>query len=164
MTVDNRYLITESINGNTEAFKMLVEKYKNAVHTQALMITNDAAEAEDIAQETFIKAYDALPGLKDLDAFGGWLKTIAKNFSFRALRRRMNSKVKILDPDDLLNIVPKAETVTDTADDNRSELADAIKNLPECARFSPFSITANASFTHGGTSVNRFGGDTLNAP
>jgi RNA polymerase sigma-70 factor (ECF subfamily) len=50
-------LIAQSLNGDTHAFSELVDRYKNAVYYHCFAIVRDEAAAEDIAQETFVRAY-----------------------------------------------------------------------------------------------------------
>jgi RNA polymerase sigma-70 factor, ECF subfamily len=70
-----------------EEFENLVRSYQNMVFSVAVRITGSHADAEDIAQEVFIKAYDRFSELRQTETIGGWLKTVATNLSINHLNR-----------------------------------------------------------------------------
>jgi RNA polymerase sigma-70 factor, ECF subfamily len=70
-----------------EEFENLVRSYQNMVFSVAVRITGSHADAEDIAQEVFIKAYDRFAELRETETIGGWLKTVATNLSINHLNR-----------------------------------------------------------------------------
>ena len=72
-------LVKRVLAGETEPFRVLVEKYQDAVFGVALSKTGRLADVEEIAQETFLAAFESLPALKDPGSFGNWLYSIARN-------------------------------------------------------------------------------------
>ncbi len=68
--------IDRVLKGDHAAFGILVEKYKRMVYTVALKIMDNAADAEDIAQESFVKAYRQLHTFEGKSKFSTWLYTI----------------------------------------------------------------------------------------
>lgn len=64
-----------------------MRNYQNMVFTTAYRLTANHAEAQDIAQETFLKAYDRFESLRNAPTAGGWLKTVATNLSLNHLSR-----------------------------------------------------------------------------
>lgn len=78
-------------SGNTEAFSFLVEKYKNLVYQLALRMTGNYQDSEDIAQDTFLRAYRALHRYNPAYSFSNWLYQIALNI----IRDRMRKKKKL---------------------------------------------------------------------
>ncbi len=82
------WLIAECIAGNEAAIEMLVHQYETGVFRLALSIVGDAAEANEITQETFIAALGALPAYQEKQSFKAWLYTIALNHSRSHLRKR----------------------------------------------------------------------------
>lgn len=64
-----------------------MRNYQNMVFSTAMRLTGDAAQAEDVAQEVFIRAYDHFAALHDNPSAGGWLKTVATNLSLNHLAR-----------------------------------------------------------------------------
>lgn len=68
------------------AFRRLVRQYGAVVHTVSYRLLKDWARAEDVMQETFMKAYDTIETLQDPSRLGAWLKSIAWNKSLDILR------------------------------------------------------------------------------
>lgn len=74
--------------GDRAEFAKLVEAYSNQIYRLALKILNDPQDAEDVLQETFIKALRALPGFEGRSKLSTWLYRIAVNEALMAVRRR----------------------------------------------------------------------------
>ena len=72
---------------DTGEFEAFMRNYQNMVFSTAFRLTANHAEAQDIAQETFLKAYERFDGLRENPAAGGWLKTVATNLSLNHLSR-----------------------------------------------------------------------------
>jgi RNA polymerase sigma-70 factor (ECF subfamily) len=70
------------------AFTVLVERYKDAVQNLAYRMLSNAAEAEDVTQETFVRAYTQLATYKPAHKFSTWLLSIASHLAIDQLRRR----------------------------------------------------------------------------
>jgi RNA polymerase sigma-70 factor (ECF subfamily) len=68
------------------AFRRLVRQYGEVVHTVSYRLLKDRARAEDVMQETFMKAYDTIDTLHDPKRLGAWLRSIAWNKSIDILR------------------------------------------------------------------------------
>lgn len=64
-----------------------MQKYQNMVFSTAMRLVANTAEAEDIAQEVFLKAFQRFAELRDSPTSGGWLKTVATNLSLNHLSR-----------------------------------------------------------------------------
>ena len=78
MTNKNDQLnINKVINGNSNAFANLVDNYKNMVFSLAFKMTKNREEAEEVSQDTFIKAYKNLKNFKGDSKFSTWLYRIA---------------------------------------------------------------------------------------
>ncbi|MGA2863152.1 MAG: sigma-70 family RNA polymerase sigma factor [Verrucomicrobiota bacterium] len=73
----------------TEAqqFEMFVQNYQNMVFSTATRLLANQTEAEDIAQEVFLRAYERFAELRDSPTAGGWLKKVATNLSLNHLSR-----------------------------------------------------------------------------
>jgi RNA polymerase sigma-70 factor (ECF subfamily) len=84
---DNIY-IKRVLEGDRDAFAYLVDKYKSMVFTLALRITGDREEAEEIAQDTFIKAYQSLSSFKGKAKFSSWLYRIVYNTGISHIRKQ----------------------------------------------------------------------------
>lgn len=80
-------LAVEARNGSQEAFRELVERFERPVFGLIVRIVRRAEEAEDLAQETFLKAHRALARFDPSRKFSSWLFKIAHNTALDALRR-----------------------------------------------------------------------------
>ena len=87
----DQLLVERVQSGDKHAFELLVAKYQRKLMRLVLRFVRDQAEAEDVVQETFIKAYRALPHFRGESAFYTWLYRIgvntAKNYLIAQTRR-----------------------------------------------------------------------------
>lgn len=81
-------LAVAAAQGSADAFRRIVERHQDAVYRLVLRMVRDPALAEDIAQETFLKAYRALPGYDPRWKLSSWLLKIAHNATIDHLRRQ----------------------------------------------------------------------------
>jgi len=88
MTSDEQ-LIRATLGGDMAAFGKIVERYWNMVVGLAISKIGEPAEAEDIAQESFMKAYSQLYSLQQPSRFAGWLSKIAVQQCSNTIRRRI---------------------------------------------------------------------------
>jgi RNA polymerase sigma-70 factor (ECF subfamily) len=80
--------VAQARGGDSEAFRVLVERHSRAVYQLAYRVTGNAQDAEDVVQETFLKAYRQLGRFESRSSFGTWLHRIAMNCSVDLLRSR----------------------------------------------------------------------------
>jgi RNA polymerase sigma-70 factor (ECF subfamily) len=85
---DDQTLIKEALEGNQKAFKLLMERHKNAVQHIILKLVHNYDESLDLVQETFVKAFGSLATYKTKYRFTTWLYRIAANCSIDHLRRK----------------------------------------------------------------------------
>lgn len=88
---DDTELVRKATDGNKEAYRALVEKYQQRVFGIALEVVKSKEDAEDIAQEVFVKAYLSLSEFKGQSSFYTWLYRIAYNMAVD-FRRRMQRR------------------------------------------------------------------------
>lgn len=72
---------------DAQKFEAFLHNYQNMVFSTAMRLTANPAEAEDITQEVFLRAYERFEQLQDSPTVGGWLKTVATNLSLNHLSR-----------------------------------------------------------------------------
>jgi RNA polymerase sigma-70 factor, ECF subfamily len=82
----------EARQGNQRAFGALVERHSRSVFRLAFRMTQNEQDAEDLVQETFLKAYKQLHRFDGRSAFGTWLYRIAANCSLDLIRARKNRR------------------------------------------------------------------------
>ena len=88
MERDDVQLIRSILSGDDAAFSTLVEKYKKGVHALAWRKIGDFHHAEEITQDTFLRAYKKLPTLKNPNQFSGWLYVIANRLCINWMRKK----------------------------------------------------------------------------
>lgn len=81
-------LVDRAQTGDAAAFEALVRRYQRWVFTLTLRMVGDRAEAEDVAQEVFLKAYRGLAGFKGTSRFTTWLYAIASHHCLNHLKAR----------------------------------------------------------------------------
>jgi RNA polymerase sigma-70 factor (ECF subfamily) len=87
-TTPEEALVRRSARGDEQAFAVLVNRYKGMLYSMALRLLRDPGRAEDAAQESFIKAYAALPGFRGQAKFSSWLYRICHNTCISQMRKR----------------------------------------------------------------------------
>ncbi len=97
-----RSLLAQARNGNPEAFAEMVSPYMPTLYRRARGLTGNAADAQDVSQETVLKAWSRLEqfaGKQDgsIDDFRAWISRIAANTSIDLLRQRRDGKIASLD-------------------------------------------------------------------
>jgi RNA polymerase sigma-70 factor, ECF subfamily len=80
--------VLRALTGETAAFVTLVDRYKRAVYSLAYRLLGNGADAEDAAQETFVRAYTRLNTYQPGSRFGSWLLSITSHWCIDFLRRR----------------------------------------------------------------------------
>jgi len=81
-------LVKETLEGNIDSFGVLVNRYQGAVYGLAYHIVGNFADAQDLAQETFLQAYLELRKLRKSSKFAGWLRRITCNICNMWLRNK----------------------------------------------------------------------------
>ncbi|MCC6491356.1 MAG: sigma-70 family RNA polymerase sigma factor [Candidatus Hydrogenedentes bacterium] len=121
-------IIRHVLQGRRDEFCLLVERYLPAVQAVAYAHTGNRADAQDIAQETFLTAYQRLHTLREVGSLGAWLTTIARNAANHLTRQRQR-RGELLD----LHGNPQPDAVS--PEPARQELLDLlhrqIQTLPE---------------------------------
>jgi len=79
-------LVAQAKAGDTRAFEALVRRYRKRIYALALHMTGSSSEADDIAQEVFLKAFRALPQFEGRSQFFTWVYRMAVNRSLNARR------------------------------------------------------------------------------
>lgn len=96
--------IQRCLNNEPAAFRVLVDRYKNQIFTVILRIVQNPSDAEDLAQEAFIKAFKNLSSYDPSYPFITWLFKIAHNTSIDFMRARKPEAVSINDDDNPIDL------------------------------------------------------------
>jgi len=82
------FYIDKVLEGDVSAYSMIVDKHKDMVFTVALRIVRNREDAEEIAQDTFVKVYQSLKSFKKESKFSTWLYRIVYNTAISKTRKR----------------------------------------------------------------------------
>jgi RNA polymerase sigma-70 factor (ECF subfamily) len=89
-------MIAQALEGDRDAFRVLVERHSRAVFRLAFRITGNESDAEDVVQESFLRAWRQLHRYEARAGFGTWMYRIASNYALdlvRARRRRSSEEL-----------------------------------------------------------------------
>jgi RNA polymerase sigma-70 factor, ECF subfamily len=125
-----RIMVTAALAGDDEAFETVIRTYSRRVYVVAYAIVQDVAEAEDIVQDTFLKAHHQRGKLREAEKFPAWLLTVARNAARDRLRRRRPQA-----DTEVFDTLPDHSAATPSSEMEREEhqarLRRALASLPE---------------------------------
>lgn len=127
---DDYELVKNSINGDNSSFEELISRYKNLVYSVVLRMVSNGEEANDLAQEVFIKMYRNLDKYQPEFKFSTWLMRIATNHVIDYRRKKKHDTISI---DDMPADLPDENTPEAAyfRKDRRLRLEDALNGLPD---------------------------------
>jgi len=139
---EERQLIAKSLQGNREAFGLLIERYADTVLNVTTRMVGNGADAQDLTQDTFLKAFTALSSFRQESKFSTWLYQIAMNKCRDWLRSKARKREESTGSDeDSGNFTPRvalqAEGNPEQEVSNKqlaSHLERAIHDLPDWYR------------------------------
>jgi len=131
-------LIEDAIAGKQEAYKRLMDKYRQLIYNLIFRMIRNKEDVQDLTQEAFIKAFNSLDKFDKQFSFSTWLFKIATNNCIDYLRKKKLNTFSIdkdigIDDDDFQFEIPDSERIPDRniIDTERKKiLEEAIENLP----------------------------------
>lgn len=137
MTWTDEELVARSRSGDADSFNQLILRWERPIYALAYRVLGREDDARDVCQETFLRAFRALPGFKGQAKFSSWLYRIALNLCRDWIRRQRRAPVvqmpEGVDPLDLATATGPVESIEDLV--SRRELSavveEAMKLLPE---------------------------------
>lgn len=130
MDPSDKALIEAALRGEPESFEMLIRTHSRTLFAVAYAVLQDTAEAEDVVQETFLRAWNKRRWMRDPEKFPAWLTTVARNRACDILRRRRGVPL-----DDELREFPDTQTArpgeATAAGEMQAEVRTALARLPE---------------------------------
>ncbi len=128
-------LVRQTLNGDTSAFDRLVKIHRTTIYALVLSYIKNPADAEDLTQQIFIRAYERLTTLRELDRFRLWLQQIAHNTCKDWLRRRNDSMIRFeaTNDTDFAEVAPSPEDIALKAE-IETVVRQAISTLQETDR------------------------------
>lgn len=134
--MEESLLIAHAQHGDQNAFAQLVETYQTPVYNLAYRMLNHANDAEDAAQETFLRAYAQLKTFRRDQKFATWLLAICAHHCIDRLRRRKFLWLSLEDDaldESLASDAPEPDDVASSAERAR-EIAQALERLAPAYR------------------------------
>jgi RNA polymerase sigma-70 factor (ECF subfamily) len=137
----DRELVDRAREGDAAAFGQLVRRHQQRIHRLAVHLLRDRAEAEDVMQETFVRAYRALARFDGRSEPYTWLYRIAVNLSLNALRSRKAHRTTTQADDPRLDaVIAEKKSTADPPEGDAARrqlyaaLAEGIDKLSETLR------------------------------
>jgi len=119
-TLTDIQLVNQTLQGNQSAYAQLVKKHQRFAFTLALRFSKSREDAEEIAQDSFIKAYRSLKSFQQQAKFSTWLYSIIYTTAMSHLRKKKLSTSYIDDEEAYIQVEDKAAGLTINAVENRS--------------------------------------------
>ena len=119
------FYVSESLAGNQEAFGCIVEQFQGIVSSVTLNLTGDFQRSEDLAQETFLRAWTKLSELKEPQKIGHWLCAIARNLA----KNEISAQKRMIQDSDLLEFPDSGQS--QEIDFQNESLLAALAAIPE---------------------------------
>jgi RNA polymerase sigma-70 factor (ECF subfamily) len=122
-------LIAEILGGNVESFRILVHRHRDTCTRFAVRMLGSHADADDVLQSAFMRAYRGLSQCRDRERFGGWLYRIVVNECRTFASRQRQRELRFVNDAEL---VDRAEAASDdaTADEMSEHITIALSKLP----------------------------------
>lgn len=130
--LEDQHYIQLIRNGKSNAFAVLVDRYKDMVYTLALKMLQNKEEAEEIAQDTFLKAFQAIQNFKGDSKFSTWLYKITYNTCLDRLKKAKKQKTTTYIEDFSEHQVKAIESIIENIDEKEKNKAiqDCLEKLP----------------------------------
>ena len=105
-------IIAEVLNGNVNAFGLLVKKYQKPIYNLMLRMTGSPDRAEDLTQDTFIRVYDKIDLFKPGKNFFSWIYKIGMNLARDSIRKNARM-LRVLDDEKNMRLLPSMDPEAD---------------------------------------------------
>src|SRR5687768_6891404 len=141
---DQRALIERARRGDPSAHRALYDAHVDRVYRLAFRLTGVEHVAQEVTQDTFVRAFGAIEGFRDESAFSTWLHTIAVTTTLNELRRGKRERARNVPLDDAMGVgesVPQSDPLL------RQKVMEAVNDLPEGCR-TVFMMHDAEGYTH----------------
>jgi len=134
---DDLIIIRSVLSGDSSQFALLWQKYNKQIYANVLKLVRSIDDADDIVQDTFLKAFNALHSYNQTFPFPAWLYKIASNTCIDYFRRKRIRPISIeninREGGDIYDIIPDKSTPIDVNiinNETKEELLKAVEQLP----------------------------------
>ncbi len=134
---NDAWLVTESLKGNREAFRQIVERYQTLISSLAYCATGNLSRSEDLAQETFVSAWKQLADLREPAKLRSWLCSITRFLICKEFRRLGREPVHAAETLETVSDWTSPEPMPPDrviSDEERAILWRSLEHIPEIYR------------------------------
>lgn len=131
-------IVRQILDGNVNAFSLLQNKYQKIIASLIRRMIKNEDDVEDLTQETFIKAYNALTSYQYGYSFSSWIYKIASNTCIDFLRKKRYNTISLnqqYDSNEEQEMeIPDIDSIPDMAvlsEERKNVIIEAIENLPD---------------------------------
>lgn len=127
------FYIEQVLNGKTEAYSFIIDRHKDRAFNLAFRISGNREEAEEILQDSFLKAFNSLKGFRMKSSFATWLYRIVYNTAISQVRSRKVAPLSLEEfPADYIDFMTKGQTLQETESEYRESLINfALQKISE---------------------------------
>jgi len=132
--VSDEALVAMTLKGQSAAFEELIKRYERQIYSLTLKMMGNQEDANDVAQEIFIKLYNALNKFDNERKFFSWMYKIALNVCYTAMKRRPQENFSLDNIIDFAPLIPERDTQPETyfeSQEIKTLVQTAISELPE---------------------------------
>ncbi|KRB54690.1 RNA polymerase sigma factor [Flavobacterium sp. Root186] len=136
-TLNDQHYIDKILQGETNAFAILVDRYKDMIFTLALKMVKNREEAEEVSQDTFIKIYNSLNKFKGDSKFSTWIYKIAYNTCLDRLKKSKKEDLNISIDDFSSHLIKTMNTALSALEDKerKQTIQNCLNLLPSEENF-----------------------------
>lgn len=130
MKTEEQHKIEQILAGKTEEFAYFLNTYGQQIFTLIVRMVNSESDAEELTQDTFLKAFQHLSSFNRKSQFSTWIYRIAYNTALTALRKK---NIELTADEKLWNTISDTETddlLDDTSENQIEKLREALNRLP----------------------------------
>jgi RNA polymerase sigma-70 factor (ECF subfamily) len=132
-THDESTLLAQVRAGNENAFRILVEQHMRQAYNVAYGFVQDHQDADDIAQEAFVKVYRSIASFRGDSSFATWLHRIVANLSLTRVKQRKKEQARRADVDDAEPTIAQSGSSSESSE-HRAHIERALHELPTLQR------------------------------
>lgn len=132
MTINEQHIINQIIEGDTKAFAILVDRYKDLVFTLTIRMLKNREEAEEVSQDTFIKVFKSLGKFKGDSKFSTWIYRVAYNTCLDRIKKNKRQLKEVSIDEFTEHQIKTMDNALDTLEKHEQEKAiqECLQQLP----------------------------------
>ena len=132
MTINDDHIIKQIMEGDTKAFAILVDRYKDLVFALAIRMLKHREEAEEVSQDTFIKVFKSLDSFKGDSKFSTWIYRVAYNSCLDRIKKNKKEYLNVAIDDYTEHRIKSIDNALDAliSDERKEVIKECLDLLP----------------------------------